>query len=456
MSNPRSDRLPACVAGRGNRAVAVAFLVLLLGAPGCWDSAGSREGDDPSRPVSRPLVPEAWNQAGIDPQPVMGGGEWVSVYADFRYTCGIRTDASLWCWGQHRSGRIGDGAAADRDVPVSVAQDADWRTVALADFLTCGLEGESIHRLRLWCWGSQDEGVVSQEYPAPTSVSPRKELLSSRSWWGLRKDLKLSDIAIGDAHSCALTVDGKVYCAGGGPERMGSGACPPFAGTWCPVDVSLVTDASPFTALAVGSKHSLAVTQDGLLYGWGGNHRGQVGHGSVGGDVPRPVPVSLDSLPGRPSVQQVAAGTFHSCALWSGGLLACWGSNDTGCLGLGDTTDRDRPTPVRMEGVLSGRGVVQVDAGFNFTCAVSSDGNVICWGANYCSHAVHGNMDRTACSPVFVAGPALGHPVAFRQVSCGCTHACAVDARNEIYCWGAGKGPWLGRGPDREDESSPR
>lgn len=454
----RSGTPPYFEAGRrGGWAVRVALLVMIQWSLGCSDSTGSGECDEQPAAVQR-SAPQAWHQSGMDPQRVLGGGEWLSVYADFRYTCGIRTDSSLWCWGQHRSGRLGDGSAADRDVPVAVdvERSADWHTVALADFLTCGLRGSSDEPKQLWCWGSQDNGIVSQAYPRPTSVSPRREPLSSRSWLGVRKNLRLSDVAIGDAHSCVLTVDGRVYCAGGGPDRMGAPMCPPFAGDWCPVDVSLVVPASPFRALAVGSKHSLAVTRDGVMYGWGGNHRGQVGQGSSIQDVPRAVPVDLALLPGRPAVHMVVAGTHHSCALFSGGVLACWGSNDGGCLGLGDTNDRYRPTPVRMDGALSGKEVVQLDAGFNFTCALSSEGDVICWGANYCSDPVHGNMDRTPCSPVFVAGPAVGHELPFRQVSCGCSHACAVNSRNEIFCWGSGEGPWLGRGPDNEDTSEAR
>jgi alpha-tubulin suppressor-like RCC1 family protein len=449
----RSPMLPLRMARTGLRALWIVSLVVLLwGSPGCSDSPDRTEDEKQPAADPQPLL-TGWHQPGMDPRPVPGG-EWLSVHADFQYTCAIRLDGSLRCWGRHRSGRLGDAAAVDRDSPVAAGSAADWKAVALADFLTCGLRGAG-SELDLWCWGSQDNGKVSQQYPRPTSVSPERERVVSRSWLGVPRDLKPADVAIGDAHTCLLTEDGRIYCAGGGPDRMGAPTCPPFAGDWCPVDVSKVIPASPFMSLAVGSKHSLAVTRDGILYGWGGNHRGQVGTGVSGGDVRMAVPVDVGLLPDSPTVQQVAAGTHHACAIFSGGMLACWGSNDGGCLGVGDVADRNRPTPVSMTGALSGTQILQVDAGFDFTCALSADGDVICWGLNYCSDPVQGKMERTACGPIIVAGPTVGHPAPFRQVSCGCSHACAVNARNEIYCWGAGEGPWLGRGPVTHEAGLP-
>ena len=77
-------------------------------------------------------------------------------------------------------------------------------------------------------------------------------------------------------------------------------------------------------------------------------------------------------------VAQVVGGGTHSCALKTDGTVWCWGRNDDGQLGLGDTIDRTTPQAV---GGLN--DVLQIVAGSKHTCALTASGEVACWGANY-------------------------------------------------------------------------
>ena len=98
------------------------------------------------------------------------------------------------------------------------------------------------------------------------------------------------------------------------------------------------------------------------------------------------------------SATSISAGGNHTCAIVAGGTVDCWGSNSSGELGDGSTTDRIAPVPV--SGLT---GAVAVSAGFSHTCALLSGGTVTCWGRN--SEGQLGDGSATSSStPVAVVG----------------------------------------------------
>ncbi len=136
-------------------------------------------------------------------------------------------------------------------------------------------------------------------------------------------------------------------------------------------------------------------------------------------------------------VTAIGAGARHTCAVTTEGGVLCWGNNYYGQ--LGDGTTRDRWLPVDVTGMSS--GVVTVAAGLSHTCASTADGDVRCWGSNHFGRLGDGTTTSSS-SPVDVAG--LDGPAT--AVVAGEFHTCALTALGDVQCWGRNNLGQLGDG----------
>jgi hypothetical protein len=219
-----------------------------------------------------------------------------------------------------------------------------------------------------------------------------------------------------------------------------SASSPTPDGTFGQPDLSSVPLASPIAAtpslmtsspgtIAAGYEHTCVLTSQGGVRCWGANDHGQLGNGtrSTYGDA---ISSAVDVSGFTSGAKAVTAGGVHSCALTDLGGVRCWGSNEYGQ--LGDGTTRDSAVPVEVDGLSS--GVAAVSAGWSSTCALTTDGGVMCWGHNVFGGLGDGTtIDRHV--PVSVVG--LDHGV--RAIAVGGLHACAVRNDGSVACWGDGQ-----------------
>ena len=269
----------------------------------------------------------------------------------------------------------------------------------------------------VYCWGSNDSGQLGDgtttQRLTPVAVS------------GLPSGVV--SIAAGQYHTCVLTSGGAVWCWGSnGWGQLGDGT---MTNRSTPVPVSGLS--SGVVAIATGGSHTCAVNTFGGLQCWGYNYFGQLGDGTA--DT-RYTPVTVTGM--ARGVASVSAGFYHTCAVRSAGAAECWGHNIWGALGDGTTTDRSLPTPVT--GLSS--GIASMSAGEYHSCAVTSAGNVRCWGWNGFYQLGDGTATNRL-TPVAVSG--TGYAAAVRL---GDVHTCALTTGGAVRCWGSNAWGQIGDG----------
>ena len=131
----------------------------------------------------------------------------------------------------------------------------------------------------------------------------------------------------GNNHACALLDNGSMQCWGYAANyRLGNGSTTSQSS---PVNVSNIDNA---TAIAAGL-HTCALLSGGTIKCWGSGSYGQLGNGSTNDNS---TPVSVSNISTAIALSSSGGNQFH-CALLSGGLIQCWGTDDEGKLGDGGT-----------------------------------------------------------------------------------------------------------------------
>ncbi len=267
----------------------------------------------------------------------------------------------------------------------------------------------------------------------------------------------------GGEHNCAILDNNTVKCWGynsAGQLGLGFGAsrgnAPGQMGDALPT-VDLGTGRTA-VQLEAGAEHTCAVLDNGAVKCWGANDFGQLGLGDVAyrGDGPGEMGDALPAVDlgtGRTALE-VWAGGFHTCALLDNLTVKCWGRNDRGQLGLGDTANRgDDPGEMgnALPAVALGTGltVAEVALGELHSCARFTNRTVKCWGFGSFGALGLGGIDDHGAAP-----GEMGDALPTIDLGTGRTalaiavghHTCALLDNHAIKCWGYGDFGQLGQG----------
>ncbi|HEU4698570.1 MAG TPA: hypothetical protein VFS40_05285, partial [Gemmatimonadales bacterium] len=196
-------------------------------------------------------------------------------------------------------------------------------------------------------------------------------------------------------------------------------------------------------ATSAAGATTCGLRESGAAYCWGANDFGQLGSGLNGSRL-EPTAVGR----GR-GFTAIAVGAAHVCALDAAGPALCWGRNLAGALGRGDTTaaatcpaDATAHEACAVpEEVAGGLRFQAVGAGADFTCGLTTDARVHCWGEDFFGQLGVADTTLLACpaggrcsvTPLAVAFP---DTLRLAALAVGSAHACALDAAGAAWCWG--------------------
>ena len=245
-------------------------------------------------------------------------------------------------------------------------------------------------------------------------------------------NLRATQLALGQDHSCALFSDGTVRCWGLGADgRLGMGGTDTIGDDEPAGSAPAVDLGGKAIALVAGDAHTCALLDTGRVRCWGRGADGQLGYGnkdSVGDDER---PTSAGDVPLTEQATAISAGDNTTCALLASDKVRCWGDNNQGRLGIrgrgGDVGD-DEP----IESVPSfafSRPVTQISSDAGSTCVLFADGKVHCWGI------VFGSFDDPAVAE-HGDDVDVGVPVARLSMTSAAMAGCVITTSGHARCWG--------------------
>lgn len=310
----------------------------------------------------------------------LGTGRSVrEIQTGTQHGCAVLDNAALQCWGRNVRGQLGVPGAVGTgysELPTAnpvtdVGGPVD--SYAAGYLFGCALlENGSI---RCFGWGNAGRTGQGSEDDVGDDETP-----ASRSAVSL--GIKATAVAAGSSHACAILVGGEIRCWGAGnsmpfqppgplPENVGDDELPS--------DVAAFDlDGTDAVAISAGSGSTCAINVDGDVYCWG---FGVTSRYSTGTNTKPVEPTKVDF--GGKQATNVDLGDTHACVVFVDGTLTCWGDASNGKLGYGNVEDIGDDEPPSAGGAVAlgaGRTAKAVSAGFHGTCALLDNDTVRCWG----------------------------------------------------------------------------
>lgn len=254
---------------------------------------------------------------------------------------------------------------------------------------------------------------------------------------------EIADIVIGGDNTCLRFKNGTIRCWGANDGgQLGNGTL--VGQVELPADDIIV--GAEVASLALGVRHACALTNEKTVRCWGDNSFGQLGIGDIIeenqriGDEEGEMPPSELKL--GDDVLQVTAGLEHTCVLMATRRVRCWGNGMSGRLGRGNNDSAFLAGETSASDVLGVADVVEISAGGSFTCALTGAGAVYCWGENGFGQLGRGHTvdvsDPTG-KPTNVGGSA-------KEIRAGTEFACVRFENENVACWGYNANGQLGIG----------
>lgn len=330
----------------------------------------------------------------------------VDICAGDYFTCALTDKGGVKCWGYNGTGQLGQGIRSDlnftmgKALPFSdLGKDFKAKSLVCGGFHACALSDQGT----LKCWGHNSTGALGLGDNLPRGQDPDQMGDKLPALAGLAN---IQAISAGWAHTCALSAQG-MRCWGDGS----SGQLGLETGETRGITPVTIPGKSPFLNLTVNPDEKIrgiangyniscawmtntktaispAGAKDPSVKCWGSNYVGSLGTGNAKsyGGTPGTMGANLPSLDlALDEIATLSPHTLFTCALSKSGHVKCWGSNQSGQLGLGDMQVRGlKPSEMGKDLPDVDLGLpakaISIGASSSHSCAILINNQIKCWG----------------------------------------------------------------------------
>jgi len=372
------------------------------------------------------------------------------------HTCAVLPGIGVKCWGHNEDFQLGLGDNQNRGdaagemgpflIPADLGSAANATEASACRTHSCALREDG----QIACWGLDHEFFTPLFKPLGNLPDLNFDDFG---------DLKAVAIAAGFSHRCAIFQDNSARCWGYPDDgQLGLGPVEGVVEPSLLLGLDLGTGKRA-TAMYAAEGHTCAILQGGSLKCWGRNDTGQLGLGDVKnrGDDDFEMGNLLPEIKlgaGRSAIA-VSAAKENTCALLDDGAVKCWGFNASGQLGLGDTVTRGDQTGEMGDALPAiylgmGERAIAVTAGYRHACALLADASVKCWGNNDVGQLGLGDTVTRGDQPGEMGDALprvdLGTGKKAIAITAGDAHTCALLYDGSVKCWGSNIWGQLGLG----------
>ena len=338
----------------------------------------------------------------------------ISIGTHEDYSAALAANGNLYCWGGNTLGQVGNGTKSSVAKPVKVLSNVASFKGIETNVAAITQSGD------LYIWGTNSSGLLGngQVGYKLEQLTPLKILSNVASVYLVEvRGYYHNSIAVitksGDLYSWGYTGEGQV-----GNGQSG-------------VDVYQTSPVKILSNVASVKSYDggvAAVTKSGDLYMWGKNNFGQVGNGQSGVNVYQTTPVKVLS-----NVASISLNSDSVAALATNGDLYCWGNNWQGRVGNGSSETQTTPVKVLSDVVYANADRV--------TTAITENGDLYCWGyaeMGQVGNGMSGIEDRQT-TPVKIMKNVT-------MVRTQHSNTAAVTTDGDLYCWGGNEWGQIGNG----------